>query len=50
MLVWSEEATVAFKALKRVMVLVLLLALPRFTLHFVIKTNASKFELGTVSL
>ena len=45
---WDDEATQAFKELKRVMISVPVLALPDFSLPFVIETDASRFNLGVV--
>ena len=45
---WDDEATYAFKELKRVMIYVPILALSNFSLPFVIETDASGFALGVV--
>jgi hypothetical protein len=45
---WTEQAAAAFKALKDAMVSTLVLALPNFTLPFVIETDACDTGVGAV--
>lgn len=45
---WDETDTIAFNALKQVMVMIPVLALPDFSLPFVIETDASGTGLGAV--
>jgi hypothetical protein len=45
---WTEQAATAFQALKDAMVSTLVLALPNFTLPFVIETDACDTGMGAV--
>ncbi|KAI0493308.1 hypothetical protein KFK09_027585 [Dendrobium nobile] len=45
---WGEAATTAFEQLKKAMTTVLVLALSDFTQAFIVKTDASGYELGAV--
>lgn len=45
---WNEEAAGAFERLKGAMMSMAVLAIPNFSLPFVIETDALDFELGTV--
>lgn len=46
--VWNETATEAFDKLKRAMVTISVLALPKFSKTFIIERDASSFGLGVV--
>lgn len=45
---WNKEATTTFEALKQAMVSIPVLALPDFSLPFVVETGASGYGLGAV--
>ena len=45
---WGDDATAAFESLKQAMISVPVLALPDFSLPFIIETNASGTGLGAV--
>ncbi|GJU25443.1 glutamyl-tRNA reductase 1, chloroplastic [Tanacetum coccineum] len=45
---WLEQATLAFKELEQAMVQSPVLALPNFEEEFIIKTNASGYEVGAI--
>jgi hypothetical protein len=47
---WTELEETAFEALKLALILVLVLALPNFTLTFEIETDASDRGIGAVLL
>lgn len=46
--VWTEQTTIAFNELIQAMVSLPCLALPDFSLHFVIEIDASGFGIGAV--
>jgi hypothetical protein len=45
---WTEEAQIAFEALKKAMSSTPILALPRFDLPFVVETDACETGMGAV--